>query len=601
MNWKTLIYLLKTDYTNAKGRFNHKKCLPDQLVQAIRKHTDFLSYDALLIVRVSYILNNYTTQLTCKKCNKLLELSKSIDKASMYCSAKCSHSSDDAKNRRTATNLLRYGVSNPFESKAIKDKIKETLIERYGVDNPAKAQEVKDKISNIATSNASQRMIKTRQTVQQKYNVNSISQMQSVKDLKQKTAQLKWGVNHYFQTDEFKQKTSQLFEDKYGVSNSSKAQEVKDKIKKTKHERYESPNYNNRQQAMDTMIAEYGNHVARIHWPSSTAGIMSDKDLLECFIKDKTICCAAAELEVAPTTLRNKIYEYQLFDYTKRKNQYEQVIEDLLTDYNVQFTKNNRSILQGKEIDFMLPEYNIGIECNGMFWHSELMGKDKWYHFNKTNDARIKNIRLIHFWDYQFDNNTSLVRSVLKHTLGFSDTRIMARKTKIQEITSCEYRNFLNNNHLQGAMNSSVKYGLTYNNVLVAVMGFGKSRFAKGEFELHRFAVKQNYAIAGGASKMFSHFLQSNLDISTIISYASKDNSVGNLYTQLKFKKIAETPPNYFYFKNRKIYNRIAFQKHKLKSVLENFDPNKTEWENLKENGYNRFWDTGNIKYEYQR
>ncbi|QQV87837.1 hypothetical protein [Campylobacter phage CJLB-7] len=33
--------------------------------------------------------------------------------------------------------------------------------------------------------------------------------------------------------------------------------------------------------------------------------------------------------------------------------------------------------------------------------------------------------------------------------------------------------------------------------------------------------------------------------------------------------------------------------KHKLKDKLEKFDPNLTESENMKLNGYNRVWDCG--------
>jgi hypothetical protein len=29
------------------------------------------------------------------------------------------------------------------------------------------------------------------------------------------------------------------------------------------------------------------------------------------------------------------------------------------------------------------------------------------------------------------------------------------------------------------------------------------------------------------------------------------------------------------------------------------FNPNLTEWENMKNNGYDRIWDCGNFKYEW--
>ena len=44
-----------------------------------------------------------------------------------------------------------------------------------------------------------------------------------------------------------------------------------------------------------------------------------------------------------------------------------------------------------------------------------------------------------------------------------------------------------------------------------------------------------------------------------------------------------------------KRYHRFNFQKHKLKNILSKFDQNKTEWENMVENGYDRIWDCGNL------
>ena len=41
----------------------------------------------------------------------------------------------------------------------------------------------------------------------------------------------------------------------------------------------------------------------------------------------------------------------------------------------------------------------------------------------------------------------------------------------------------------------------------------------------------------------------------------------------------------------------MKFQKHKLPQLLENFDPTKSESENMKEHGYNRVYDCGNRVY----
>ena len=74
------------------------------------------------------------------------------------------------------------------------------------------------------------------------------------------------------------------------------------------------------------------------------------------------------------------------------------------------------------------------------------------------------------------------------------------------------------------------------------------------------------------------------------------------MYENLGFKLKSISKPNYFYFRNDlKRYHRVTFQKHKLKNKLNSFDPDKTEVENMTENGWRRIWDCGNLVYEWNR
>ena len=56
---------------------------------------------------------------------------------------------------------------------------------------------------------------------------------------------------------------------------------------------------------------------------------------------------------------------------------------------------SDRKILNGKEIDILLPDLNIGFEFNGLYWHSELY-RDKNYHLAKSKLCENKGIQLIH-------------------------------------------------------------------------------------------------------------------------------------------------------------------------------------------------------------
>ena len=91
------------------------------------------------------------------------------------------------------------------------------------------------------------------------------------------------------------------------------------------------------------------------------------------------------------------------------------------------------------------------------------------------------------------------------------------------------------------------------------------------------------------------HFRKNNEG--SIVSYANKRWSNGNLYRKLGFEELPNPAINYFYIVKGELKSRVAYQKHKLKDKLETFDPLKTEYENMLDNGYDRIWDCGNYKF----
>ena len=128
-------------------------------------------------------------------------------------------------------------------------------------------------------------------------------------------------------------------------------------------------------------------------------------------------------------------------------------------------------------------------------------------------------------------------------------------------------------------------------------MTFGKPRFNKNhDWELIRFASKLGIHVVGGASKLLAHFRKSHSG--SVVSYADRRYSDGNLYEKLGFKKAGVSKPNYWYVKKNSRLSRYACQKHKLQAVLgDGFDPNLSEEENMYMNGWTRYHDCGNLVY----
>ncbi len=267
---------------------------------------------------------------------------------------------------------------------------------------------------------------------------------------------------------------------------------------------------------------------------------------------------------------------------------FEKEVENFL---NVKYIKNNRTILNGKELDFYLPEHKLAIECNGDYYHSEEKGKDRNYHLNKTQECLEKGIQLIHIFESSWNEKKDIWKSIINNKLGKSN-KIMARKCILKEVSNEEEKVFLEENHLQGFIGSRICYGLYYNNELVCLMSFGKSRFNKKyDFELLRLCTKKNINVIGGASKLLNNFNKNNKG--SLISYSDRLYSDGSIYKKLGFTFSHYSKPGYFYFKNGIKYSRQQFMKHKLKDKLEKFDPTLTEYENMGLNGYYKVFDCG--------
>lgn len=260
--------------------------------------------------------------------------------------------------------------------------------------------------------------------------------------------------------------------------------------------------------------------------------------------------------------------------------------------------ENDRTILNGKELDIYIPEKKLAFEYDGLYWHKDNgYENDKNRHLNKTKKCEKHGIQLIHIFENEWLNKRPIVESRIKNLLGVYDKTIYARKCEVKEVSSKESFEFQCQNHIQGGVHSKVNLGLYFDNELVSLMTFSKPRFSKKyEWELVRFCNKIGYHIPGGASRLLKHF-ERNYTPKSLVSYADRRWSKGNLYEKLGFNLDSISNPNYWYIVDGQLESRIKYQKHKLKNTLPVFDKSKSEWENMKNNGYNRIFDCGNLVF----
>lgn len=112
-----------------------------------------------------------------------------------------------------------------------------------------------------------------------------------------------------------------------------------------------------------------------------------------------------------------------------------EISEYILTFYDGKYIKNNRGVLNGKELDLYYPDKHIAIEFNGDYWHSEEFKSDT-YHYNKLKDCLEKNIILVSMFESEWNSNKDLVKQYLKDLFS-----------NIENKLSFVGNDFINNNY----------------------------------------------------------------------------------------------------------------------------------------------------------
>ena len=224
---------------------------------------------------------------------------------------------------------------------------------------------------------------------------------------------------------------------------------------------------------------------------------------------------------------------------------------------------------------------------------------------NELNDKRRqytkRGYKVIIVFEDEYINNRDIVLSKIKHLFKLDKlSRIMARKCSVKPIEKSDAEVFLNSNHIQGFVNSSIYLGAYHDNNLVAVMSFIKE--PNNNWNLARFASDNKHVCCGIGGKLFKYFTR-NYTFNTVKSFADKRwtyDTKKNIYLELGFRQEKNMMPEYRYIKNgEKIrHHKFGFRKEKLHKKY-GLPLTMTETEMVKELGYDRIWDCGLIKYVY--
>lgn len=563
------------------------------------------------IARVVAVMNGISEQPKCVVCGKNAYYKHHLHGFSKWCSIKCSVMDEDTQSMRKDTLKSRYGE----KCEKIVEKSRKTRFEKYGSYSPSDFGEKvkKTKLANHGDENFVN-LEKAKSTKLERYGDENYVNVEKNKATKAE----RYGDANYNNRKKFKETIDAFSEERrngikskrrdtclerYGVDSVKKLKFVNDKARLTTLDRHGVGSSlciayirsrcleAMRKESYDFMLMSAKNDGVEMLNPKEdflNAESFSDFEFrwkcLRCGHEFKSRYDNGHCVRMCPNCGEDysKKEQYELYSFLKS------IVDD-------EISVNDRTAISPLELDFYIPSKKLAVEFDGLFWHNE-NHKPRAYHLKKTEMCGQCGIRLVHVFEDEWRTQKNIVKSRLRSMLCGCRT-IYARKCEVVEIDSHVKNRFLEKYHMQGKDVSAFNYALSHNGHVVAVMTFAKSRFSKDyEYELSRYATVSHFRIVGGAGKLLKHF-EKTVNPKSLVTYADRRWSIGNLYFSLGFKHIRNSAPSYYYIKNNLRQNRMLFQKHKLKTLFSDFDSSKSEHEIMNDHGYYRIYDCGNMVF----
>lgn len=539
------------------------------LLFSLTTYTSFLDNNVKNTERIYCLMNNILLKPICKHCQKEETKYKNFSIGyTDYCSVKCSSNSEEKKDLIRETNIEKYGHENAFQSDIGKEQRDLFYQDKEAVKKSVKKGK-KTKIKNHGEDVFKKIAEKAVETKKQTF-INGKSMITI-------------GAERSIQTKKLKYPSGLLVSNPEEFIKRKKENFIKQRIEDLFSLNNISPLFS---------TEEYQGTNIPLKWICNKCKNPFEKSI-----------SGEEPFPLCP------------FCKEKQQSKEEYKILEWLGSKNVEYKHRDRTIIKPQEIDIFIPLSNLGLEYNGLYYHSFEFFKEKEYknpinyHLQKTNKAKEAGIDLIHIFEHEWIFKQDIVKSMILNKLGLSDIKIGARDCYVQEVTPYEADLFLEENHIQGKDFSKIRIGLFLKkdinglkkDTMVSLMTFKKPRYNHlAQYEIKRFCSLLNTQINGAASKLLKYF-EEKYKPNSLLSYADKRFSFNSVYSNLGFSDIGDTQPNYFYFKQYNIYSREYFMKHKIKELFEKdstlisfYEEELTEQENMQLNGFKRIYDCGN-------
>lgn len=257
----------------------------------------------------------------------------------------------------------------------------------------------------------------------------------------------------------------------------------------------------------------------------------------------------------------------------------DEIIETLIP---LEIEKNNRKILNGKEIDVYIPQLKIGIEYNGLYWHSEKYSKDKNYHLIKLNECHKKMVNLIQIFEDEWIYHKEICKYILKEICGINNTITLSEKEYeiAQILNKDEAYSFLEKYNLNGKVGFSIGVGAFYKKKLIALATFKKIK--NNCYCINSVSFDINFRVLNFEEKYISYFIKEHINDEILIKIDRRYEIFKEKYLNIGFTLDKVIPPICYYYNKKEKYNRYKNKPTNLDNVY-------------------RIWDCGFLKLTYNK
>jgi len=97
-------------------------------------------------------------------------------------------------------------------------------------------------------------------------------------------------------------------------------------------------------------------------------------------------------------------------------NRFEKEVGEFIESLGFEIERGSRRVIEGKEIDILVPSMHFGVECNSFGWRSDLF-KDRYYRLNTSREAWKNGVVLLQLFEDEWRDKRSICEALIRKQL----------------------------------------------------------------------------------------------------------------------------------------------------------------------------------------